>query len=543
MPTNKWFLAVETAAYDSFLKGKKVDPSLLEKKERYKESFKEFIVDAWPYIDPAPYMDNWHIDALCDHLQALYEGDIKRLILNVPPRCSKTNIGCIAFPAWVWANEPQHKFIYGSHSLKLAGDSSLKCRDLILSPWYRGIFGNDFSLRKDNLTKTYFSNDKMGARLCVSVESSIIGFGADTLYLDDINSATGVESENKRDSANMWIDRAASTRINNEENSRFVIQQQRLHEKDASGYYLAKEMPNTVHLYIPMEFESSRRCRTFFGEWAWEDPRQEEGELLWPERFKDDSIDNKKISLGSYAYAGQYQQRPAPAEGGIFKEEWFGWWCEPRPPKCEFVIQSWDTALTGHDPRSKNSDPCYSACTTWGVFNDENNVPNLILLDLWRGKVEYPNLRKMAIRLANNYHDTVLEDEPLEEGPQPDMVLIEAKVSGYSLYDDLRVAGIPVVKFNPNKHGIKTARARSASALVEAGRVWLPAKPPHYDDLLTYAQQFVDLCLKFPNDESNDIVDSMSQALIKIRESGWVRLPDDEELTPDPDVFRDKPLY
>jgi hypothetical protein len=513
-----------------------------ELKALMKSSFKDFVISAWPYMDATPYIDNWHIDALCDHLQALYEGDIKRLIINIPPRCSKTLIGCIALPAWIWSKEPQHKFIYGSNKLALAEDSSLKCRDLIISPWYRHFFRDEFQLRKDNFGKRYFSNNKMGARLSVSVDSSVVGFGADTIFIDDGNCSKGVYSEVQRNASNTWIDSAVSSRINNPDKFRLVIQQQRLHEQDLSGYYLSKELKDTVHLFIPMEYESSRKCVTTFGEWEWSDPREKDCELLWPDRFNKQWVEITKKDMGSLIYAGQHQQRPSSADGTTFKDEWFGFWEEETSPECSFVIQSWDTALVGDDGKNPNK-VCYSACTTWGVFEDENNIPNIILLNMWRGKVNFPDLRKMAHRLALNYHDTDINSPPLGEGMKPDVVLVEAKVSGFGLHDELRLLGIPVLKFNPNKYGNKMYRARSISALVEAGRVWLPAKPPKYDKLRSYAQTFLELCLKFPNDESNDVVDSMSQALIKIRESGWVKIPLDHIEEEKVEYFSDDPLY
>ena len=193
------------------------------------------------------------------------------------------------------------------------------------------------------------------------------------------------------------------------------------------------------------------------------------------------------------------------------------------------MLQSWDTAL------STKATACFSCCTNWGVFKDDHGVDNVILLDIWHARVEYPDLRRMAIRLAHNYHDTHL-DHPAPEDYvlKPDMILIEAKANGLSLIQDLNRAGLIVNRFDPLKHGggDKTVRARLMSHVLEAGRIWVPAKPPNYTSLRNYADVFVESCAKFPNDsDSRDYVDSMSQAIIRLMMSGLIGNPDDEELS------------
>lgn len=267
----------------------------------------------------------------------------------------------------------------------------------------------------------------------------------------------------------------------------------------------------------------------------WEDPRAKEGQLLCEERFSEKEINKYKNELGSYGYAGQYQQRPAPEEGGIIKKPWFCWWKDSTPPEIEFVIQSWDTALTAKDVSA------YSACTTWGVFYDHNYVENVILLSMWRDRIEYPELREMTKRLYFDYRDTGKVRNPLFKGRPVDMCLIEAKASGDPLIQDLALAGIRAIPFVPNKYGDKIQRVRLITPLIEGGRVWLPAKPPSYDKLLPFADEFIESVACFPNAESRDLVDTMTQALLKLKDGQFLRHPKDER--PSPPSYKEIKVY
>jgi predicted phage terminase large subunit-like protein len=275
-----------------------------------------------------------------------------------------------------------------------------------------------------------------------------------------------------------------------------------------------------------MEFESSRKSRTIVlptteGK-VWEDPRVEDGQLLCEERFSSKEINAYKSELGSYGYAGQFQQRPAPEEGGIIKKAWFQWWKDSTPPDIEFVLQSWDTALTAKDMSA------YSACTTWGIFYDHNYIENVILLSMWRGRIEYPELREMTKRLYFDYRDTGTVRNPQFKGRPVDMCLIEAKASGDPLIQDLAAAGVRAIPFVPNKYGDKIQRVRLVTPLIEGGRVWLPARAPKYEKLLLYADDFLEAISCFPNSESRDLVDTMAQALLKFKEGKFILNPKDE---------------
>ena len=511
------------------------DQKLIDEAAMYESSLHSFIKGAWPIIEGGrEFINGGHIEAICEHLEAVYRGAIRMLLINEPPRHMKSTAFPVAMPAWIWTLEPSYQFLFLSYVSRLTIRDSVKCRRIINSKWYQDRWGHKFNLLGDVNSKIRFDNDKTGYRIATSIGGSGTGEGGDIIGVDDPNNAGETESDVIRESTNEWCDHVLSTRLNNPKTGRIVVVQQRLHSQDYSGHILAKELPDLVHLCLPMEFERSRRCITIplpstHGK-RWADPRINEGDILWPERFGADELENLKKGMNSeYVIAGQLQQRPSPGEGGILKKHWFQWWKEPSPPQCHFVLQSWDTAL------STKPDACYSCCTTWGVFKDKYDVDQVMLLDTWHGRVEYPELRRMAIRLAYNYHDTHI-DHPTPEDYvlKPDMILIEAKANGLSLIQDLHRAGLIVNRFDPVKHGggDKTVRARLMSHVLEAGKIWVPAKPPHYTSLRNYADVFVESTAKFPNDvDSRDYVDSMSQAIIKLMMSGLIGNPDDAELS------------
>jgi predicted phage terminase large subunit-like protein len=491
-------------------------------------SLYDFLKQAWSIIEgKTPFIDGWHIQSIAEHLEACYKREIKNLLINVPPRTGKTGLISVAFPAWVWLHNPEEKFMYASYANSLTVEHSLKCRRLIESNWYQENWGHLFKLSKDQNAKSFFDNNKTGYRIATSVGGTSTGKGGSTLVVDDGNSAADGASDAKREGANNWWDQVWSTRLNNPKKDVRIVVQQRIHEKDISGHIMANDDTGEwVKLILPMEFEEKRRSRTIAlpstnGQ-IWEDPRAAEGQLLCEERFSKKEINKYKNELGSYGYAGQYQQRPAPEEGGIIKKPWFCWWKDTTPPEIEFVIMSWDTALTAKDVSA------YSACTTWGVFYDHNYVENVILLSMWRDRVEYPELREMTKRLYFDYRDTGKQRNPLFKGRPVDMCLIEAKASGDPLIQDLALGGIRAIPFVPNKYGDKIQRVRLITPLIEGGRVWLPAKPPSYDKLLPFADEFLESVACFPNAESRDLVDTMTQALLKLKDGQFLRHPKDE---------------
>jgi predicted phage terminase large subunit-like protein len=492
-------------------------------------SLHQFTKQAWPQIEGnRAFVDGWHIQAICEHLEAVARGEIRRLLINVPPRTMKSTLVSVVFPAWLWIIRPEEQFAYASYSSALSMRDSVRCRRLISSPWYQTRWGHIFNLVGDQNTKSRFENNQMGYRISFGVNSSVIGEGGNILCVDDGNNAMDGESETVRESTNLWWDTAWSIRLNDPKTGALIAVQQRIDELDLSAHIMESDINKEwTYLILPMEFESSRRAKTIIlpstnGK-IWQDPREKDGDLLWPNRIGEKELKQLKASLGSeYAIAGQLQQRPAPETGGIMKKSWFQLWKHPSPPNMFQVLQSWDTALEANEMNA------YSACSTWGLFYDEHKVVNVILLGVWRGRVEYPDLRKMAKRLYEDYRD----DGSIEIKPDgahiPDIVLVESKVSGISLVQDLRKTGIMAVKFDPNKYGDKILRVRKITPILEAGRVWVPARPPGYTTLRSFADTLVQMCSIFPNAESRDLVDSMTQVLLRLVYGGYLTHPDDE---------------
>lgn len=488
---------------------------------------------AWPHIEGGTqFVPNWHLEAMSMHLEAVVTRQIRTLIINLPPRCGKSTLSDVVFPAWVWMRDVYERFLFASHKMTLAIRDSLKCRRLIQSQWYQERWGSRYKLVGDQNTKGKFENNYGGFRMTTSVGAGTTGEGGSINICDDPNDARDGDSDVKLESRIDWIDQVWSTRLNNAARDCRIYIQQRISENDVTGHLLRKfeelqTRDGVVHLVFPMEHEVERRCRTVVlpgtnGK-IWEDPRTEEGELLWPARFDAATVRNLKNGLGSeYLISGQFQQRPSPGEGGIFKRNWWAWWKDRTPPRIEYIIQSWDTAY------SQNKNASYSCCTTWGVFYDEHDIEHIMLLSLWRGRVDYVELRERAKRLYHDYRDTGVEPSDVYTGKEIDEFVIEAKATGDPLIHDLRLAGIMASPFTPMRDFDKKKRAHFVTSLVSTGRVWLPTMGEG-KFLRADADLLVDCAACFPTGESNDVVDSMTQALIKLKTGLLLRTKNDME--------------
>jgi len=465
-----------------------------------RRSLKEFTKNSWQAIEPGrDFHDNWHIDAISEHLQAVVEGDIKRLIINIPPRHMKSISVAVALPAWTWTIQPSKKFLYASYAGSLSIRDSVKCRRLIDSRWYQQHFGESFKLTGDQNQKQRFENDKTGARIATSVDGALTGEGGDIIVIDDPHNVRESESSTVRDGVLEWWDQAMQTRLNDPKTGAFIIIMQRVHERDLTGHILANELGEEWdHLCIPARYEVGHPTPTR-SRLGFTDPRTKEGELLWPDRIDVKTLDNLERSLGSYASAGQLQQRPMPKGGGILKREWWVPWDNPDLPEIEYVLQSWDTAFSVKEKSS------YSARTTWGVFK-ERGMTCAIVLEMWYDRVSYPELRKLA---QEAYQDW-----------EPDAVLIEKKASGQSLLQDLRMAGVPVLEYMPDRD--KEARAHASSALLEDGRIYFPSDKK-------WAKNLIDICAAFPATDNDDIVDTCTQAWLRLRKGWFVTHSEDFE--------------
>jgi phage terminase large subunit-like protein len=503
-------------------------------KSKCESSLYEFVKYAWPYVEGENlYIDNWHVEALCDHLEACFNGEIKFLIINIPPRCMKSLICNIFFPAWIWLKRPSAKTFCLSGSHKLAVRDSVKCRQLMLSSWYQNLWGNVFKFSKDVNTKERYANNKGGEKLVKSILGSSIGEGGHFLVIDDGNSQQDITSKTTRDRTAEIVDSSFCIRQDNTDKAVLICIQQRLHWEDLTGHFLAKKLPGTVHLMLPMEFEPHRRCITIplkGSKKPWCDPRTKEGELLWPKRFNPEHVARLKIFFGtSYNIASQLQQLPAPESGNIFKREWFNVWNEKRLPPMDYVIQSWDTAL------STKVNACESALTTWGIFTNENNKKNVMLINVWTGRLEQPELRKMIKKCQRNYFTTSFEQQDTG-GPSADIVLIEEASGGLALIQDLRLANLPVMGFNPRHHGLqnfshmtnKADRARLASLTVEQKLLWLTKNHRNPNQLSYASSKLLEAALSCPTGGNQDLIDSMSQAFIFIRKRNLLHFVGEE---------------
>lgn len=509
----------------------------LESRIKAEESFYEFFKQAWHVFEPGyKYVDNWHVGAVAEHLEAVTRGQIPKLLVNFPPRCLKTDLISVAWPAWEWIKTPNRKFLCGSYSWTLAEDASIKCRQLIKSNWYQTRWGERFGILDDRDKKDHFANDKGGERIITSPDATGTGRGGDRIIVDDGNNVRD-QSDTMLDSALNWWTQVLPTRVNDPEDSSFVVVQQRVHERDISGHILATDKSSWVHLCLPNEYEARRRCVTVVlpstKPAKWRDPRRGEGELFFPRRISKERSDSLRASLGEYGYAGQYQQLPSPAEGGIIRKAWFQPWKQERRPKCDFIFQSWDTA-TSERKNPAGRGIAYSCCHTYGVFKSEKGLPGLLLLARWRGQVEYPELRKTAQLLANDYLDSNWRApmEKLDSARTPQMILVEDKSSGKNLIADFARAGIFATRFNPDRYGDKTQRVRLVTHLMEAGVVWVPYAAPHFDRPPNWVDQFLMSMATFPNAQSRDDVDCLTQALLRMVESGWVYHPTDMAAKP-----------
>src|ERR1700728_4761180 len=442
---------------EEFKKGIGLTDEQKEEREACENSFLTFTEKAWPIIEGnAPFIPGWHAQAICEHLEALYKLEISRLIINLPPRVGKSNICSVLYTAWVWTKEPHLRFLYSSYAQSLSRRDSVRCRRLIQSDWYQSYWGNTFNLMGDVNSKIRFDNNHNGYRLISSVGGSNTGEGGHFEIEDDPNNIYDVFSEIIRNDTNEWHNFVMSSRYSGTiEQFRRLVVQQRTHMMDVTGNVLAKNDDRWIHLRLPMRFEPQYRCITVplksTNGKKWKDPRVKEKELLWPIGFPEKELilfEEKEFHNSSQRIASQLQQRPYPLGGGIIKEGWLQAWKQRDLPEFEYVLQSWDTAFITKPTSS------YSACTTWGIFKDRGGINNIMLISLFRDRLLYPDLRKMATRLANNYYDNDMYDPTIGRIP-PNLVLIEERSSGYGLLADMMAANIPVMKFDPAKYGSK----------------------------------------------------------------------------------------
>jgi predicted phage terminase large subunit-like protein len=436
-------------------------------------------------MDSAPFVPGWHIDAIAEHLEAITRGQIRNLLITIPPRHTKSTIVSVAWPSWEWIDHSQRRWLFASYAESLAIRDNVRSRRLIQSTWYQDNWGERFQFAGDQNEKRRVETDRGGHRIAVGTGGSATGEGGDRLVIDDPHNVGEIESALVRKGTLDWFDQVWSTRANDPKTTAKVIIMQRSHCDDLAGHVL--EQGGWEHLSIPAEYEGDSR-KTVIG---WRDPRTEEGELAWPERFGPAEIAEAKRTLGSFAYAGQYQQRPVPAAGGVWKRHWFRFYRRvDRPPKFDMAAASWDCAFK--DLRSSD----YVCGQLWA-----RKGADFYLLDQVHGRLDFPATLQ-AIRGLNARANCPVN-----------AVLIEDKANGSAVLSVLKKEIPGMIAVNPE--GGKEGRAAAVAPMIEAGNVLLPMaeEQPWVEDAL------LEFCT-FPAAKHDDRVDAASQALLWLQNKG-----------------------
>jgi predicted phage terminase large subunit-like protein len=453
--------------------------------ELLRRDFHAFVVSAWDKVEKGTTFQNgWHIEMLCDYLQALFENKIpsNSLMANIPPRHMKSLLCNVFFPAWVWTKTPAAKFLCFSFSEALTLRDSMKCRELIASRWYQERFHIEISKKQDS--KENFQNTFGGYRVCFGTGGSITGQGGDYLIIDDPLDATKANSKAERERVNYTYDNSIHMRGNDPKTVKKILIMQRLHDEDLCGHIIARGDPWEL-LILPAEWEGVRRFNSSIG---LEDPRTEINQLLWPEHIGRKEIEILKLPLSSIGVAGQFQQRPTPLVGAIFKRDWFKIRKEAMP--CVGRYFSWDTAASIQD----------TAAYTCGIAGELTPDYKLYIRDIWRKKIEFPQLQYAIEEQAKKYggmKSAVMRD-----------IIIENKSSGIQVIQSMKQISPFAERVMPyTPKGDKIARAYEAAKWCEKGCVVLP--PPSDDG--SWMFDFEAELFNFPNSPYMDQVDALSQ--------------------------------
>ena len=417
------------------------------------------------------YLDNWHIDLMCEYLEAVTAGDFLRLIINIPPRYMKSICVSVAWPAWLLGQNPMAQIMASSYSHSLSTKHSQDCRLILKTQWYQNTFPN-VEISSDQNEKRKFTTTKQGHRIATSVGGSATGEGGNYLIVDDPVNPKMAASDAERTTANTWFDQTFSTRLNDKKTGAIVVIMQRLHESDLSGHLL--EQGGWEHLCIPAVAE--KKTIIDFGSVHIE---REVGDLLQPEKENKPEIERAKRTLGAYGFAGQYQQSPSPLVGGLINISWFRRYTVlPSSDQWIKIVQVWDTAQKASEVHNAPW-----VCGTW-ILTDEKYY----LVDVYREWMTYPDGKQAAISLAAKWN--------------PHAIVIEDKSTGQSLLQEL--VGLPVIPFEPE--GDKVTRLSVESPAIEAGMVLLPSKAAWLFD-------FEREISNFPNSATKDQADMLSMAL------------------------------
>lgn len=461
-------------------------------KEESRTDFLTFVNRMWP-----AFISGRHHKVMADAFERVANGELKRLIINMPPRHTKSEFASYLFPAWYLGRYPEKKVIQTAHTAELAVGFGRKVRNLINQEDYQEVFPG-IELSSDSKAAGRWNTNKKGDYFAIGVGGAVTGKGADVLIIDDPHSeqdaAVGAYNPEVYDKVYEWYTSGPRQRL--QPGGAIIVVMTRWSTRDLTGQII-----------------KSATQREGADEWeVIELPAvMPSGDPLWPEFWPIDQLDSLKAELPVSKWSAQYQQDPTSEEGALIKREWWQEWERETPPPCDAIIQSWDTAFL----KTQRAD--YSACTTWGVFHHPNengeSIPNLILLDAYKEKLEFPDLKRAAYEKYWEY--------------EPDQMIVEAKAAGSPLIFELRAMGIPVTEFTPSRGQDKIARVNAVSDLFASGIVWCPAT--------RWAEEVVEECAAFPAGDNDDLVDSTTQALLRFRQGGWIRSSMDE--------WDDEPIY
>ena len=464
-------------------------------RERCQNGFLHYVKKMWP-----GFIAGRHHKLMADKFERIARGELRRVIINMPPRHTKSEFASYLLPSWFLGRSPEKKVIQTSHTAELAVGFGRKVRNLVGSDVYKDVFPN-VGLQADSKAAGRWSTNHGGEYFAIGVGGAVTGKGADLLIIDDPHS----EQEAKLamtdpsifDSVYEWYTSGPRQRL--QPGGSIVIVMTRWSTKDLTGRILKSSIEDEkVNEWEIIELPALLPS----------------GNPLWPEFWPIEELEALKAELPVSKWNAQYQQKPTSEEGAIIKREWWKVWEAERPPSCEFIIQSWDTAFT------KNNRSDYSACTTWGVFHpDEGPDAHVILLDAFKERMEFPELKRKAFEMWKDW--------------EPDAFVVEAKAAGAPLIYELRQMGIPVQEFTPSRGNDKVVRVNAVSDLFSSGKVWAPRK--------RWAEEVMEEIAGFPYSDNDDLTDSTTQALIRFRKGGFVRLQTDEP--DDPVYFRRKVGY
>jgi len=460
----------------------------MDRVQRCRESFLFFVKQMWPV-----FISGKHHQIMADAFERVANGELKRLIINMPPRHTKSEFASYLLPAWFLGKFPEKKIIQTAHTAELAVGFGRKVRNLVSSEDYKKVFGTQLS--SDSKAAGRWNTDKGGDYFAIGVGGAVTGKGADLLIIDDPHSEQEAKQGNPAvyDAVYEWYTSGPRQRL--QPGGAIIVVMTRWSKKDLTGQILKNSSKDGTDDWEIIEFPAILPS----------------GTPLWPGFWKKEELESIKAEIPVAKWEAQYQQNPTSEEGAIVKREYWKIWEGESPPPCQYIIQSWDTAFE----TSNRAD--YSACTTWGVFNREdrhgNMVPNIILLDALKQRMEFPDLKRKAVELYREWN--------------PDTTIIEKRAAGAPLVYELRKAGVPVSEYTPYKGQDKISRVNAVVDLFASGMVWRPDR--------RWAEEVSEEMAEFPYGEHDDLTDSASQALMRFRKGGFISIASDE---PDEMAYR-----